>query len=111
MSGDETDGDEKTHPPTWRIIPSRWQADALRSLLWKIDGMGLQDWAEPKGTRATQGNPPRLRVLRDGGEEEDGVAAIGLWRNCYNPEWLKALLPHQVANLQIIDADYDFSLE
>ncbi|EIW57906.1 uncharacterized protein TRAVEDRAFT_126313, partial [Trametes versicolor FP-101664 SS1] len=110
MSGDETDGPSKTHLPTWSIVISDWQSLPLRTMLWRIDEMGIEDWLHPKGTRATQGNPPRLRILRDGGKTEDGNAPSGLHRNCYNPAWLDTLCPHQLRNLQMIDTDYDFSI-
>ncbi|KAI0715889.1 hypothetical protein C8T65DRAFT_572658, partial [Cerioporus squamosus] len=107
MSGDETDGPEKTHPPRWRIKIAKWQSRELRNFLWSLDRMYREDWAR----RRSGGNPPRERVLQDGeDEDEDGIAPVGLWRNCYDRDWLQAQPAHIVRELEIIDEDYDFSL-
>lgn len=111
MSGDETDGPVKTHPPTFRIIEARWQSFAFKTFLRTLDALYRERWAHPVGDRATPGNPPRSRIERpESGRDEDGVAPVGLWRNCYDKEWLNALRPHVREALQIIDADYDFTL-
>ena len=105
MSGDETDGAEKTHPPRWRIIIAKWQSRELRNFLWTLDRMYREDWAR----RRSGGNPPRERVLRDGYEQE-GVAPSGLWRNCYDKDWLATQPDYIVRELEIIDKDYNFTL-
>ncbi|PIL26902.1 hypothetical protein GSI_10040 [Ganoderma sinense ZZ0214-1] len=118
MSGDETDGETKTHPPKWRIIVARWQSTEFRNFLWEIDRMYREDWGHPPHRRATGGNPPRDRVFRSASGEnettglsrdEDGVAPPGLWRNCYADAWLKQQAPHVISELDIVDEDYDFS--
>ncbi|KAL1941491.1 hypothetical protein VTO73DRAFT_6930 [Trametes versicolor] len=110
MSGDETDGDEKTHPPTFCIVEARWQSLAFKLFLRMLDALYRELWAQPIGDRATPGNPPRIRVERADPRVEDGVAPIGLWRNCYDSDWLKSLRPHVRESLNIIDKDYDFTL-
>lgn len=110
MSADETDGPpgtEKPHPPRWRIVIARWQSRELQDFLWALDRMYREDW----GRRRTGGNPPRHRLLPDGeGRQEDGIAPVGLWRNCYNKAWLEKQPPHIVRELEIVDEDYDFKL-
>ena len=112
MSGDETDGETKEHFPKFRIIPSFWQSLELQTFLWAIDAVYRDLWAAPIGKRATAGNPPRYRT--SGGRnpimEDISIAPIGLWRNCYNPDFLASLKPHVRSFLRIIDSDYDFSL-
>ncbi|KAI1783090.1 hypothetical protein LXA43DRAFT_904308, partial [Ganoderma leucocontextum] len=108
MSGDETDGDAKTHPPKWRILLARWQSSELKNFLWEIDRMYREDWGHPPHKRATGGNPPRDRVHRPDCYEE-GIAPMGLWRNCYDETWLKAQAPHFVRELEIVDEDYNFT--
>ncbi|KAH9919204.1 uncharacterized protein BXZ73DRAFT_52640, partial [Epithele typhae] len=77
---------------------------------WALDAIYRKHWAKPIGDCATPGNPPRLRVLTPKSRKEDGVAPCGLWRNCYDPEWLASLFPHVRDSLNIIDEDYNFSL-
>ncbi|TFK83037.1 hypothetical protein K466DRAFT_499232, partial [Polyporus arcularius HHB13444] len=109
MSGDETDGPVKTHPPTFRIVEARWQSLELKTFLRALDALYRETWAKPVGQRATSGNPPRHRVEK-AGRSEEGVAPVGLWRNCYDDTWLRSLRPHVRASLNIIDSDYKFTL-
>ena len=108
MDGDETDGEMRTHPPVFRILPANWQSAEFRNFLWEIDRMYREDWAAPVTNQATGGNPPRQRVLREG-SSEDGVAPSGLWRNCYDREWLSIQASHIIRELEVVDADYDFT--
>ncbi|KAJ8457003.1 hypothetical protein ONZ51_g11788 [Trametes cubensis] len=111
MSGDETDGPRRVLPMTYRVVESRWQSVALKSFLRALDAMYREDWERPRhGQRAKGGNPPRTRLIRAGGPVEDGYAPVGLWRNCYDSEWLKNLPSYQRRALKIINADYDFDV-
>ncbi|KAH9909429.1 uncharacterized protein BXZ73DRAFT_59520, partial [Epithele typhae] len=110
MSGDETDGDVKQHPPVFRIILARWQSVAMRAFLWKLDAIYRADWAAPSVIRTTPGNPPRHRVFNQHSRVVEGRAPVGLCRNCYDAEWLQSLRPHIRDALQVIDKDYDFTL-
>lgn len=110
MSGDETDGPKKLHHPVFRIVEARWQSLELKLFLRILDRLYREHWAEPIGERATSGNPPRERREAPDAKVVDGVAPIGLWRNCYDRDWLNSLKPHVRASLQVIDDDYDFSL-
>ncbi len=56
------------------------------------------------------GNQLRVRLERTDGRTEDGVAPIGLWRNCYDSSWLKSLRPHVRKSLNAIKSDYRFTL-
>ncbi|KAI0647293.1 hypothetical protein C8Q79DRAFT_925855 [Trametes meyenii] len=110
MSGDETDGDKKVHPPRFRIVEARWQSLALKIFFRTLNMLYRECWATPVGERATCGNPPRVRVEHKDARVEDSLAPIGLWRNCYDRAWLESLRPHMRKSLQIIDSDYDFKL-
>ncbi|KAI0646433.1 hypothetical protein C8Q79DRAFT_926398 [Trametes meyenii] len=111
MSGDETDGPQRKLPMIYRIIESRWQSAALKTFLRALDAMYRAAWVTPQpGQRATGGNAPRTRVVRSGGPIEEGYAPAGLWRNCYDQEWLRSLQPYQRRALKVMNADYEFDL-
>ncbi|KAH9846926.1 hypothetical protein C2E23DRAFT_742842 [Lenzites betulinus] len=111
MSGDETDGETRALPMVYRIVESRWQSIELKTFLRALDAKYRHGWEKPRpGQRATGGNPPRTRVLREGSRVEDGYAPAGLWRNCYDPDWLRGLEPYQRRALKIIGANYDFDM-
>lgn len=74
-----------------------------------MDGDYRTDWEKPVHRRAMGGNVPRTRVFRAGCVEE-GTAPIGLWRNCYDAEWLARQPEYIVRELEIIPEDYDFGL-
>ncbi|KAH9831927.1 uncharacterized protein C8Q71DRAFT_714643, partial [Rhodofomes roseus] len=110
MSGDETDGPVKLHPGAYRIVDARWQSLELKTFLRALDAMYREDWAMPVGARATSGNPPRHRTEQDARTEE-GIAPVGMWRNCYDEGWLNSLKAHVLDSLRVIDEDYDFNLK
>ncbi|KAI0696214.1 hypothetical protein C8T65DRAFT_583621, partial [Cerioporus squamosus] len=111
MSGDETDGDEVKHPPTYRIIIAEWQSLELRVFLWALDAKYIAHWEKPPKHRRTGGNPARVRDVRDESKTLPGIAPCRLWRNCYNPEWLEKLEDWEIELLEIVDEDYDFTLD
>ncbi|CDO75079.1 hypothetical protein BN946_scf185010.g4 [Trametes cinnabarina] len=110
MSGDETDGEKVKHSPVYRIILAEWQSPELRAFLWAIDARYIANWEEPTGSRRSKGNAPRKRVLRPESRAEPGVAPRGLWRNCYNEEWLNKKQEWEIEALVIIPEDYDFTI-
>ena len=110
MSGDESDGPEKSHPASFRIVEARWQSLELKTFLRALDGMYREDWANPQLRRAVSGNPSRHRI-EEGARIEDGIAPRGLWRNCYDHVWLTTLKPYIRWSLHVIDEDYDFSIK
>ena len=63
------------------------------------------------GQTAKSGNKPRQRVELAQPKTINSPAPKGLWRNCYDPQWLARLPQHEQSALNIIDEDYDFSLE
>nr|VWO95695.1 Membrane zinc transporter [Ganoderma boninense] len=110
MSGDETDGDAKTHPRRFRIINSRWQSAQLKLFLRTLDGLYREDWEKPYGRRAVSGNEPRVRYETHGSKSVNRPAPIGLWRNCYDEEWMADQKEVFMDDLCVIDDDYDFTL-
>ncbi len=111
MSDDEYEklGPTKRHPALFNSIRPIWRSQALGEFLHDLDDAHREDWAAPVGNRATPGNPPRTRVEAEG-RVGSGPVPRRLWRNCYDAEWLKKQRPHFVADLEIIDKDFDFSL-
>lgn len=111
MSEDETDGDTVEHPPVYRIVIAEWQSEDFKLFLWALDALYRIHWKAPPTSRRKSGNPPRTWVLRDSCKTIRGTAAPGLWRNCYNKQWLNKLKPHELAELDIQEGIYDFSLD
>ncbi|KAL7284239.1 hypothetical protein ACG7TL_001521 [Trametes sanguinea] len=111
MSGDETDGPEVRHPPVYRIIIAEWQSLELRTFLWRLDAWYLEAWEKPLHGRRTGGNPPRTRIVREGGDSVRGVPPARLWRNCYDAAWLATLPEWEVEMLEIVEEDYPFGLQ
>lgn len=109
MSGDEADGPKGRLTSTYIIIEAKWQSDDMKEFLRQLDQRYVDDWV--KGLRNRGGRGPRQRVARAGAEVMDSDAPKGLWRNCYNDAWLQSKPAWFVADLEIIDADYDFNID
>ena len=58
--------------------------------------------------RATPGNPPRTRIEKEN-QVTRGTVPVGLWRNCYDADWLAGQRAYMVEDLDIIDADFDLT--
>ncbi|OJT07710.1 hypothetical protein TRAPUB_1400 [Trametes pubescens] len=116
MSGDETEtyGGQRTLPATYQIVETRWQSKEFKTFMRTLDAMHRNDWETAQfGQRANArlGSPPRTRILRADDSAEDGYAPRGLWRNCYDQDWLHDLAPPFALDLGIIDTDYNFDLK
>ena len=112
MSGDETDGEEKTHPRRFRIINAAWQSIAMKTFLRLLDRLYREDWKRPlSGQRAISGNEPRFRYESHESRCTDSQAPVGLWKNCYDDGWLSRLKSPHLDELCIIEEDYDFGLD
>ena len=107
MSGDETDCDARQESlPTYRIVESRWQSDDLKAFMRSLDDM----YRDNQGETTSDGNSLHARIARVNARVEEGFAPRGLWRNCYNADWLRKLPQHKKRALKIKDTDYDFDL-
>ncbi|KAJ3552627.1 hypothetical protein NM688_g4053 [Phlebia brevispora] len=73
VSGDETDGEERSHPPKFRVVESSWMSPQLKTLFGQLDAEYREDYRNPHNKRATPGNPPRVRI-RENARVESGVA-------------------------------------
>ncbi|KAI0654541.1 hypothetical protein C8Q70DRAFT_1058314 [Cubamyces menziesii] len=105
MSGDETDG--PWQESKYRIVESRWQSDDFKAFMRSLDAKYQNDEAAHSGTNC---NTLRTRIARAGDHVEDGYAPRGLWRNCYNQDWLRELPMSKRRGLRVVNADYDFDL-
>lgn len=113
MSGDESDNPEPAVPKIWRIIFAAWQSAELRNFLWALDAKYIKDRARPQeeGKRRTPGNSVRARMPLATSSTVPGVAPPGLWRNCYDEDWLAGQSDWEREQLDIIDGVYDFTLD
>ena len=96
----------------WEVIEAEWQSDQLVTFFCHIDLVYERDYYRPVGHRRPCGHGPRRRIRHERGLGKVGnsVAPVGLWRNCYNPEWLSRQDIWTIRALEIIDEDYDFTL-
>ncbi|EGO23668.1 hypothetical protein SERLADRAFT_438980 [Serpula lacrymans var. lacrymans S7.9] len=108
MSGDETDNEVQGAPKTYLISRPHWQSPEMKDFMRKLDHIYRENWRNPHGRRATAGNAPRIRIASN--RCEPGHAPRGLWRNCYDSNWLKDLRGWQRDKLDIVDKDYDFTI-
>ena len=115
MSGDEAVVESSTdnrqaHPRVFFIVEAAWQSEPFKRFVRTLDEWNIEDWRQKVGDILPGGNSPRRRVALATPRVVNSPAPIGLWRNCYDPGWLKKLKGHVRERLQIIDEDYDFSL-
>ncbi|KAI1789522.1 hypothetical protein LXA43DRAFT_892733, partial [Ganoderma leucocontextum] len=108
MSDDESDGPRKVVPRKFRIIVAEWQSVELRQFLWEVDRLYRLNWSNTPKPRRRPGNTPRDRELKSDSKTEPGVAPPGLWRNCYDAEWLSKLNGYDRRKLAMVDSDYEF---
>ena len=87
-----------------------WMSDELRNFLRALDRLHIWDFETKILRSRAGGSAPRERVEANPIRSELGNPAKGLWRNCYNPDWLATLKPHEYRALRIIEEDYDFTL-
>ncbi|KAI0655858.1 hypothetical protein C8Q70DRAFT_935983 [Cubamyces menziesii] len=107
MSGDETDHDTWHESPVkYRIIESHWQSEDLKTFMRSLDEM----YCNNQSQCTTDANSLHTRIARVNARVEDGHAPRGLWRNCYNADWLRKLPSYKKHALKIKNADYDFDL-
>ncbi|KAL1937984.1 hypothetical protein VTO73DRAFT_12734 [Trametes versicolor] len=112
MSGDEAETSTDRLKGNYIIIEAEWQSLALRIFLRLLDQLFLAHALSVHGKDDSGGlKRPRTRTAKPNGPTEDSPAAKGLWRNCYNPEWLNKQKPHVIRGLGIIEEDYDFTLD
>lgn len=110
MSGDETEGEEKTWPAVFRQVDAEWMSKELILFFHRLDDIYREDWASPIGKERTSGNTPRVR-LPSAGRVANTIAPKGLPRNCYNPSWLAKLKPYIIDELDIDDELHDFTIK
>ncbi|KAI0738694.1 hypothetical protein C8Q80DRAFT_1113287, partial [Daedaleopsis nitida] len=89
----------------FHIIEARWQSKAYKTFMRDIDKKSAQSRANKSG------NKRRERIELAIPETINSEAPVGLWRNCYDVMWLKSLEPHEFHALEVIEDEYDFSLE
>ncbi|KAI1783124.1 hypothetical protein LXA43DRAFT_904207, partial [Ganoderma leucocontextum] len=112
MSGDEAENDEDRLSSVYTIIEAAWQSTALKTFLRQLDAMYVAAWPKRVGDRGRGGKGPRRRKVKANGKGRvvDSVAPVGLWRNCYDDEWVKQQDPWVIRELCIVNDDYDFTI-
>ncbi|KAI9057617.1 hypothetical protein FKP32DRAFT_1583395, partial [Trametes sanguinea] len=111
MSGDEAKTPMDRLTGVYVIIEAAWQSVQLKTFLRQLDILYAVEYMKPSGGLLRSGKPPRQRIVRPDSRTMDSAAPIGLWRNCYDARWLSRQRPHFIKGLEIIDEDYDFTLD
>ncbi len=91
----------------YHITEALWQSRSYKTFMRGIDSLRNAKRTKDK----TGGNSPRLRVELREPRTVNSKAPKGLWRNCYDENWLKNLPPHEYNVLEIIDDLYEFNLD
>ncbi|PIL28469.1 hypothetical protein GSI_08507 [Ganoderma sinense ZZ0214-1] len=71
-----------------------------------LDFWNKQDFEKHR----TSSSAPRWRVALEEPRVVNSAAPVGLWRNCYDPGWLKKLDAPRRRLLKIINEDFDFTM-
>lgn len=107
VSTDESDHENTTQHPRYRIVKKSWRNDDLIFWYRTFDALHQHSRFRPVN-RATRGAQPHARIPSDR-SNEFSAAVSQLPRNAYDPEWLQALHPQYVTHLHIDESFYDFS--
>ncbi|KAI1788737.1 hypothetical protein LXA43DRAFT_628877 [Ganoderma leucocontextum] len=90
----------------YHIVEAAWQSREFKICMRDLDVWNIQDF----GVDRPSGSRPRWRVALETPRVVNSTAPAGLWRNCYDPHWLKKLDAPRRRLLRIIDQDFDFTL-
>ena len=115
MSGDEavmetSEEDRRVHPQVYHIVEAAWQSREFKTFARDLEVWNIDDWRLTGGGRLPGGSSPRKRIALEKPRVVNSRAPRGLWRNCYNSQWLKKLSNPQRQLLNIVDEDFDFTL-
>lgn len=92
---------------TYHIKEALWQSRGYKTFMRGIDKIRIAKRAKDD----TGGNAPCQRIELRVPTTVNSKAPKGLWRNCYDEDWLRGLRLHEYNGLEIIDDDYEFSLD
>ncbi|KAA1478724.1 hypothetical protein DENSPDRAFT_753694, partial [Dentipellis sp. KUC8613] len=92
----------------YRVIRARWMSQQLIDFLRHLDVVYRRHYRNPIGAHTKSGNGPRVR--RSPLRTETGHPPPGLWRNCYDSDWLASLDSWERRDLGIVDEDYEFDV-
>ena len=108
MSGDEVAENVAagTSGQSYHIIEAAWQSREFKICVRDLDFWNIKDFDD----YGRGGSRPRCHVAVQEPRVVDSPAPAGLWRNCYDPDWLRKLDAPRRRLLRIIDEDFDFTL-
>lgn len=111
VSPDEPVVPNDRHCWTFHIVEAKWQSQAYKRFMRGLDELRANGRAVAIGDHNPGGNVPRSRVELLHPKLVASPAPKGLWQNCYDSDWLRQLQPFQYEALEVIERDYDFSLD
>ncbi len=95
----------------FNMIRPAWQSDLFWKFMKDLDGLKGQADEDAIGASRKPGALARDRVELVQPKVVDTAALKGLWKNCYNEVWLANLKLPCCRVLEVMEENYDFSLE
>ena len=107
VSSDKSEDETRRMIDYPRVYP-RWRSRQLANILYKADAVAASNASIPIGMRKKAGTQLRSRP-HSHKYNETAPAPPGLFRNCYDAEWLLGLPSHIQKQLKVQDIDYNFN--
>ncbi|KAJ3507456.1 hypothetical protein NMY22_g16924 [Coprinellus aureogranulatus] len=111
VSDEETDEEKvggESIPILKKVIPA-WRSIEFGNLYQEIDEVAREMRSSSLGKRRKpSGVGPLLRSRKGGKKTEEHAPPAGLWRNCFDEDWLALKRGWELTALAIIEKDYDF---
>ncbi|TEB26923.1 hypothetical protein FA13DRAFT_1795171 [Coprinellus micaceus] len=110
MSDEEIDYEEiEGHRTTVlaKVTPE-WRSEEFGELYQFVDLRRTEMKKSGFGKRRTTNGKNLLRIRKPGRKTAAHPPPPGLWRNCFDKNWLSKRRPWELAALKIVDEDYDF---
>ena len=112
MSDEETDYEEieGTRTTVLAKVTPDWRSEEFGELYQFIDLRRDDMKKSGIGRRRATNGRNLLRVRKPSRTTAAHPPPPGLWRNCFEKDWLRKRRPWELAALKVVDEDYDFEV-